>query len=145
MKSKKHFFYLDHSLVNTLFFVVGFSASLVFFIISLIIHNLMLTICMSVLLSLSLFIGIIYLIFDGWAFWQINKETIFIHKLFVKTKSILICEIISIDECILQAFIFNCPSEIECYCFFDGKTKIKVPKSKYSDELVEEIKMKSHK
>ena len=140
MKAKRHYFYLPISIVNTVIFVSSLSLSLTGFVFTLAAGNAWGFIGCGIMSSLSVFLGIGYAVFDGWASWRANEETIMTFKLFRGTKTITVSQISSIDEGVMETFFFDSVEKVECYEIRSGNTVIKLPKCDASDALVIEVK-----
>lgn len=142
MKQQFHFFFLGHSVFDTLFFA-SFTA---FFATGFIINcvsgdnNVSAIICLGVLLVAMVFLGVIFCVFDGWAFWRIKENKLLVGKLFRKTKSMNPFDIVFVDEGQMDIVVFATAELLDCYKLFDGKQTICIPKSKAADALIDEIK-----
>ena len=143
MKAKRHYFYLPISIVNTVFFVSSLSLCLTLFVFTLVAGNAWGFIGCGIMSSLSIFLGIIYAVYDGWASWQANEETITTFKLFRGTKTITVSQIFSIDEGVMETLCFDVV-KVECYEIRSGNTVIKLPKCDASDALAIEVKKRNN-
>ena len=144
MKAKRHYFYLPISIVNTVVFVSSLSLFLAGFVSCLIAGNTQGVVGFGIMSSLSVFLGIGYAVFDGWASWQANEETITTFKLFRGTKTIAVSQISSIDEGVMETVFFETVEKVECYEIRSGNTVIKLPKCDASDALVIEVKRRNN-
>ena len=140
MKAKRHYFYLPISIVNTVIFVSSLSLFLTGFVFTLVAGNTLGVVISGILSSLSVFLGIGYAVYDGWANWQANEETIMTFKLFRGTKTITVSQISSIDEGVMETVFVGTVEKVECYEIRSGNTLIKLPKCGASDALVIEVK-----
>lgn len=140
MKAKRHYFYLPISIVNTVFFVSSLSFVLTVFVFTLVAGNTLGVVTCGIMSSLPMVAGIFYAVFDGWASWQANEETITTFKLFRGTKTITVSQISSIDEGVMETFFFDTVEKVECYEIRSGNTVIKLPKCDASDALVIEVR-----
>ena len=143
MKAKRHYFYLPISIVNTVFFVSSLSLCLTLFVFTLVAGNTLGFVTCGVMSSLSVFLGIFYAVYDGWASWQANEETITTFKLFRGTKTITVSQIFSIDEGVMETLCFDVV-KVECYEIRSGNTVIKLPKCDASDALAIEVKKRNN-
>ena len=144
MKAKRHYFYLPISIVNTVIFVSSLSLSLTGFVFTLAAGNAWGFVGCGIMSSLSVFLGIGYAVFDGWASWQANEETITAFKLFRGTKTITVSQISSIDEGVMETFFFDTVEKVKCYEIRSGNTVIKLPKCDASDALVIEVRKRNN-
>ena len=144
MKAKRHYFYLPISIVNTVLFVSSLSLCLTGFVSSLVAGNTQGVVNFGIGSSLPMAVGIFYAVFDGWASWRANEETITTFKLFRGTKTITVSQISSIDEGVMETVFVGTVEKLECYEIRSGNTVIKLPKCDASDALVIEVKKRNN-
>lgn len=140
MNGKRHYFYLVISIANTSVLLVNSSLFLTGLIINANSGNAGAIITFSVLLSLSLLLGIVYLTFDGWAYWRVEQGKITVYQLFRRPKSVLVTRIRSVNEDLLKTVFIGTVETMACYEISSLGTIIKIPKENASESLVNEIK-----
>lgn len=139
MKAKRNFFHLSLSIVNTIVFAASLSLFLTGFIVSL-----ASVVASGILLSLSVAVGIVYAIFDGWANWRVSEDAIIVSKLFRGTKTIMVSQISSVDEGVMDMVSIGTAETMECYEIHGGDSVIKLPKCQASDALIAEIRKRNN-
>ena len=141
MKKKRHYFYFQVSILNTIFFVlfgVFFFVSAVFTALSGNIGNFI--VCISLFIA-TILTSCIFVIYDGWAAWEIANGQLVVTKLFRKKRSISLGKVnLIFHKKIDVLFIFDCPNQIDGYARSGDGVTVVIPKTEASDALVEEIK-----
>ncbi len=140
MKTKRHYFCLPLSIANTIVFVTSLIFFVIGFIHSLLVGSLGGTIVAAVLVSMATAAGIVYLIFDGWANWQTDGEVISVSKLFKGTKTVIVSQIISMREDVMETVFVGAIETLDCYEICSKEITIKIPKSQASNALIRRVK-----
>lgn len=143
MKTERHFFHLSLSIVNTIVFAASLSLFLTGFIVNLASGIPLGSVASGILFSLSVAIGIAYAIFDGWANWRVSEDAIIVSKLFRGTKTIMVSQISSVDEGVMDMVSIGTAETMECYEIHGEDSVIKLPKCQASDALIAEIKKRN--
>ena len=131
--SKKHYFCLPLSIfysvvliVLTAFFLSSFILSIAYFYINSIAG-------FGVCIVLIIGVDVLFIVLDGFSYWQADDSHIYTHKLLAKKKTISINEIILIKKCEKMIFsLYQGPDYASSYMFVTKDLKIKIPASNES-------------
>ncbi len=139
MNTKKHFYSLFVSVVYSSALLFSLSLFIPCFIDALLNNRTINIIGSSIFLTLTLFATALFVVFDGWASWQVIDDVIVIKKIFRKTKSINFSEVTIINKCYRFYHGLLGGSMVKCYQIICGNIKTVIPASKELAIVVKKI------
>ena len=144
MKRKRHYFDFWASFLHTSFLMFCTIISLITLIITIINGQTLGFVLFLSFLFCTIILGLLFVVYDGWAEWEVINNCIVIKKLFRKKRLIPLSEVNSIVQKQLNQQFFGYNDIVEGYEISGSETTIIIPKTEASDALVKEIKKRNN-
>lgn len=143
MKNKRHYFNLFASILNTLVFTAGALFFVSGVIVAAINDNIPLFATLLTILSFVLMGSAFFVIYNGWAAWEVIDGCLVVTRLFRKKQVIPLDRVSSVRLCRRDWITLDMVDKVDCYAISSNGITVYIPKESESDALIEEIRKKS--
>ena len=143
MKNKRHYFNLFASILNTLVFTAGALFFVSGVIVAAINDNIPLFVTFLTILSFVDGFGLIFVIYDGWAAWEVIDGCLVVTRLLRKKQVVPLDRVSSVRLGHRDWIALDMAYKVDCYAISSNGITVYIPKESESDALIEEIRKKS--